>query len=121
MPTLPNGLTELNCTHNKIILLPILPNSLESLYCSDNKLSFLPKFRDSLTYKYYSNNPVDAYIRYKCVNNLTIYHKENEIFASKLVKWYLDCRENPSFKFCRDRLNREYDALMEDDTGGIMN
>jgi len=102
-------------------VLPILPNSLIDLMCYENLLNILPVLPDGLISKCYYNNPVDTYINDKCANNLTIYHKENEIFASKLVKWYLDCRENPSFKFCRDRLNREYDALMEDDTGGIMN
>ena len=142
LPTLPNSLRHLYCHHNKIILLPTLPNSLQKLYCCynnnltllptlpnslevfncySNLLLFLPIFPKSLTNKKYRNNPVFTYIKENCANNLAIYHRINEIFSNKLVGWYLDCRENPTFKFCRTRLNKEYDALMEEDVdGGIM-
>ena len=83
-------------------------------------MTFLPKFSDSLKFKNHDDNPVALYIRDKCDNNLEIYHRENEIFAVKLVNWYLDCRENPIYKFCRTRLNKDYEALMEEDVGGIM-
>ena len=63
---------------------------------------------------------MNTYIREKCGGNLDIYHKINEQFAKKLVNWYLDCRENPKYKFCRDRLNREYNTLMDEDIDGIM-
>ena len=120
LPTLTNSLITLNCSHNKIILLPTLPNSLDYLNCDNNLLAFLPKFRGNLKFKYYVSNPVVEYIEDKCDDNLKIYHRINEIFSLKLVRWYLDCRENPVYKFCRDRLNKEYDALIEEDTGGIM-
>jgi len=32
----------------------------------------------------------------------------------------LDCRENPMYKFCRTRLDREYDDMMDEDIEGIM-
>ena len=117
---LPKSLTYLVCSQNKLKVLPELPLSLEYLYCWGNLLSFLPILPKSLKYKDYSGNPVDTYIREKCGNNLTIYHRECEQFATKLVNWYLDCRENPKFKFCRARLNRDYDALLKEDMGGLM-
>jgi len=120
VPTLPLRLTHLYCSNNKLTVLPTLPNSVSSLYCSNNLLAFLPKFRGNLKFKYYVSNPVVEYIEDKCDDNLKIYHRINEIFSLKLVRWYLDCRENPVYKFCRDRLNKEYDALIEEDTGGIM-
>jgi len=83
-------------------------------------LEFIPKFRDSLRYKCYVGNPANTYIKEKCCSDLSIYHRVNEIFANKLVRWYLDCRENPIFKFCRTLLNKEYDALMVEDVGGII-
>ena len=89
--------------------------------CWNNPAFILPSaLPNSLKYLDYSKNPVDTYLRDKCDNNLEIYHRENEIFAFKLVNWYLDCRENPKFKFCRTRLNRDYDALMEEDINGII-
>ena len=117
---LPNSLTHLHCSINLLILIPTLPNRLRYLDCEQNLLMFLPKFPDSLTYKCYNYNPVDTYIKDKYDGNLDIYHRENEIYAGKLVRWYLDCRENPIFKFCRTRLDREYDALIEEDSSGIM-
>jgi hypothetical protein len=63
---------------------------------------------------------LDIYIKENYGCNIDIYHRENEIFATKLVRWYLNCRENPEFKFCRDKLNREYDAMFEKDIYGIM-
>ena len=120
LPALSNSLTLLDCNHNKLTVLPTLPDCLNYLDCQDNLLQLLPSLPNSLTYTKYHNNPVAVYIKEKCGNNLKIYYRENEIFAFKLVKWYLDCRENPVYKFCRTRLNREYDALMEEDTGGIM-
>ena len=120
LPTLPNSLIHLNCAQNRLTVLPILPNSLIDLMCYDNLLNIIPVLPKSLSIYYY-NNPVNTYIRDKCDNNLEIYHRINEIFALKLVRWYLDCRENPIFKFCRDRINKEYDVLMEEDiNGGIM-
>ena len=117
LPNLPDMLECLYCSNNNLILLPNLPNSLTYLDCSNNFLAFLPKLHGSI---YYNDNPVRKYIKDICANKLDIYHRENNIFATKLVRWYLNCRENPKFKFCRTRLNREYDALMDDDVGGIM-
>jgi Leucine-rich repeat (LRR) protein len=120
LPTLPQNLEYFDCSSNLLKLLPTLPNSLTHLYCNNIFLAFLPKFRDSLEHKFYYDNPVAWYIRDKCDNNLDVYHRVNEIFATKLVKWYLNCRENPIFKFCRRRLDRDYDALMDEDSCGIM-
>ena len=119
LPSLPNSLQILGCAHNLLTVLPTLPNSLTLLQCSYNKLAILSIIKDSLEYNYYDNNPVHKYIKDTYGGNLDIYCKVNEKFANKLVRWYLDCRENPIYKFCRARLNREYDALMEGYTGGL--
>lgn len=120
LQTLPNSLTLLDCNHNKLTVLPTLPDCLNYLDCQDNLLQLLPTLPNSLTYTKFHNNPVAVYIKEKCDNNLKIYYRENEIFATKLVRWYLDCRENPEYLFCRTRLDREYNALMEEDMDGIM-
>ena len=120
LPTLPNSLEYLGCWNNELHSLPTLPNGLTILDCKNNLLSFLPVLPDSLEDVKYHKNPVRKYIKEKCGSSLDIYHRVNEIFANKVVRWYLDCRENPKFKFCRTRLNKQYDALMEEDTGGIM-
>jgi len=120
LQNLPKGLTHLICSDNLLFILPNLPNCLTHLNCYKNNLTFLPVLPKSLIIEYYHNNPVALYINDNCGGDMDIYHRENEIFANKLVMWYLDCRENSVYKFCRTRLNKEYDALREEDTGGIM-
>ena len=120
LPTLPNELIRLYCHYNNLTFLPSLPNSLITLDCYNNRLTFIPKAVDRLEFKEYHNNPVNTYILDKCGGDIDVYHRENEIFSLKLVNWYLDCRENPKFKFCRDRINKDYDALMEEDINGII-
>ena len=120
LPTLSSLLTHLYCEKNKLTVLPGIPQSLKRLYCNNNLVTFLPVLPKKLEFKSYNNNPVNTYIREKCGGDLEIYYYDTEIYATKLVRWYLNCRENPKFKFCRDRLNKEYDALMNEDTDGIM-
>jgi len=120
LPIIPDSLVYIYCYNNLLSTLPKLPNDLIEILCYNNLLPFLPKFPNSLINKDYSNTPVYTYIRQKCGGDIDIYHRVNEIFATKLVRWYLDCRENPHYKFCRTRLDKEYDDLMDEDIGGIM-
>ena len=122
LPKLPNSLKYLNCYTNLLTVLPTLPISLKYLNCQDNLLAVLPKFKDNLNLKskFYNDTPVNTYIRDKCHNNLEIYYRENKIFALKLANWFYDCKWNPKFKFCRDRLNKEYDDLFKEEVVGIM-
>jgi hypothetical protein len=32
-------------------------------------------------------------------------------FANKISEWFLECKYNPKYKYCKDRLNDEYDIL----------
>jgi hypothetical protein len=115
IPKLATNVTELWCFNNNIKILPsFLPNSLTEIYCNNNNLQILPPCLETFKFIDYSNNPVCMYIREKCGGNLEIYYRENQIFATKLVRWYLDCRENPVYKYCRDRLNKKFDMLLDD-------
>jgi len=31
-----------------------------------------------------------------------------------ISEWFMDCKYNPKYKFCRKRLNKEFDELYED-------
>jgi len=119
LPPLPMGLTELWCFNNNLTLLPALPTTLIEAYCNHNRLQLIPIFLDSL-FLDYSMNPVYNYIKKKCGGNTIIYHRENKVFACKLAAWFLECRENPAYKYCRDRLNREYDELKKDKDNTIL-
>lgn len=58
IPSLPNSLTEINCSGNHLTSLPNLPNSLQHLDCSNNNLSSLPQLSNSLTHLYCSGNQI---------------------------------------------------------------
>ena len=36
-----------------------------------------------------------------------------KIYVSKLSNWFLECKYNPKYKYCRDRVNSEYDELIK--------
>ena len=131
LPVLPKCLESLTCWSNQLTKLPILPDSLESLYCSSNKLTllptlpsgiidvdcsinlltFLPNGLRNINVKY-DNNPIYTYINEKCNGSIDIYHNENKVFANKIASWFLECKYNPHYKYCRDRVNSEYDTLL---------
>ena len=119
LPNLPKGLTELWCFNNKLTFLQPFPTTLIEAYCNNNRLQLVPVFLDSLVIDY-SGNPVYNYIQNKCGGYIDMYHDENKIFANKISGWFLECRENPIYKYCRDRLNREYDELKEDKDNTIL-
>lgn len=132
---LPNTLILLNCSGNNIRKLENLPNKLEKLICSENKLTRLVDLPDSLRvlrcannllkiidmkvldkwngFINYDNNPLVKIIREnigskKKYNKYYLKYKES---AKIIEDWYLECKYNPSYKYCRDRLNKEYDNL----------
>jgi len=111
LPELPNSLEKLSCFYNQLTILPELPTNLEELGCGSNRLTFLPKLPNSLNDFYYDNNPVYYYIHDKFGGNMELYYKENKIFANKIGEWFLECKYNPEYKYCRDRVDKEYDKL----------
>ncbi len=56
--SIPNNLTELDCSINKLTSLPELPNNLVNLYCEDNQLTTLPKLPNTLKYLSCDNNNI---------------------------------------------------------------
>ena len=113
LPKLPNSLHYLSCNNNQLAALPILPDSLKEVICSYNNLKYLPTFMRNSTNKIfeYYDNPVYHYIINECDGNLRIYNI-HKIFANKLSVWFLECKYNPLYKYCRDRVNNEYDSLI---------
>jgi Leucine-rich repeat (LRR) protein len=111
LPILPDGLKKLYCSYNKLTVIPILPDSLELLWCHSNRLTSLPKLPESLHYINYRNNPVYDHIKKFYNNDIELYHKINKIFVNKIASWFLECKYNPGYKYCRDRVNKEYDNL----------
>ena len=112
---LPNSLKKLWCGNNNLSVLPELPNSLTELWCYNNNLSSLPKLPNSLNYFSYNTNPIFIYIKKYFEGDREKYF-EYEInmkkkFTNKIEIWFLDCKYNPKYKYCRKRLMKEYNEL----------
>jgi Leucine-rich repeat (LRR) protein len=115
LPELPNLLKFLNCRNNKFSYLPELPNSLQYFICSNNNLSSLPKIPNSAYIFNYDNNPIHFHIKKYFYNNTKKYfdhqRQMRRIFVNKIGNWYLDCKYNPKYLYCRNRLMKEYKEL----------
>ena len=118
MPELPNSLLYLYCYNNNLSSLPELPNSLTELMCFNNNLSSLPELPNSLRVMFYDNNPIYYYILEFFDNHINKYfeHQYNMKgkFVNKIGNWYLDCKYNPKYLYCRKRLIEEYEELYDD-------
>ena len=107
LPTLPQNLTKLYCFHNQLISLPTLPQNLTKLYCSYNKLTLLPTLPQKLKSLGYVNNPI-----YKIVNNDSLIKIKQNIqllnnfrhlyyclkFKKQLRKWLWENVREPNIK-----------------------
>jgi len=61
---------------------------------------------------YYNNNPIYEYIKTYFNGNEKKYIEYEKAmkrqFANKLGDWFLDCKYNPKYLYCRKRLMKEY-------------
>ena len=115
LPELPNSLIELLCDSNSLSSLPKLPNSLTKLSCWYNNLSSLPELPNSLYFIFYDYNPtyehILDYFDEKTKKYFEYQKKTKKIFINKISNWFLDCKYNPKYLYCRQKLMKEYDEL----------
>jgi len=134
LPKLPNSIHELWCSNNNLSRLPELPNSLTKLCCSNNNIYRLPEFPKSLTYcwcdgnslsslpelpnssiLHYHNTPIylhiENYFDGKTKNYFEYNMKMERVFVNKIENWFLDCKYNPKYLYCKKRLMKEYEEL----------
>ena len=88
-------------------------NDIIYINCNNNNLSSLPELPNSITFINYCHNPIYIYI-YKYFNDNYIEYNEyqkkmKKVFAIKIGDWFLECRYNPKYKYCRKRLMKEYE------------
>jgi hypothetical protein len=60
-----------------------------------------------------SNNILDKIFWYKAENNLHLKIKKK---CNMIGEWFLECKYNPKYKYCKDRLIKEYEELYGDDS-----
>jgi hypothetical protein len=70
---------------------------------------------NSLRDLYYHENPIHNFIKQKFDDDWKKYNKwqiqYRKKFANKIGNWFLECKYNPQYKYCQNRLNHEYDQL----------
>ena len=111
-----NDIKYIDCYNNNLTSLPDnLPNSLERLWCYNNNLTNLPdNLPNSLKVLYCDNNPIYNFIQKYHNKNWKEYIQWKNKYKSPsniIGKWFLECKYNPKYKYCKDRLNEEYDSL----------
>lgn len=141
LPELPPKLESLNCNHNKITHIQFrLPKTLKRLECNNNIITKLPHIHEGLTYidcsdnniqelsfevnrllindKHifsYKYNPVYGFIAFNFNFSITKYFKWKIKYMKRFVRriedWFLDCKYNPKYKYCRERLEEDYKKL----------
>ena len=85
------------------------------MYCQYNIISNLPELPNSLSSCYYECNPIYEYIKQYFDGETKNYIEHNKnmrrIFANKISNWFLECKYNPKYLYCRQKLMKEYDEL----------
>jgi len=105
LDNLPPNLIYLSCSDNQITSLDNLPHNLEYIYCNNNQITSLDNIPTNLIYINCYNNPIHHLIktyfdddfkkysiwRKKCLKN----------FIFKIEDWFLECKYNPKYKYCK--------------------
>jgi len=113
IPVMPLSLRILECSNNSITNILHIPENMKYMYINSNFLTDLPYLPDQLHYLDFNNNPIKLFIDNYFDGSKILYlewkQKNETIFANKLGNWFLECKYNPKYKYCRDRVNSEYD------------
>ena len=90
-------------------------DEIEHIDCYSNNLDNLPELPNSLINIQHFCNPICIYINTYFDGDTKKYfehHKKTKKqFINKIENWFLDCKYNPKYKYCRKRLMKEYDDL----------
>ena len=127
---IPNSLIKLECYSNNITKLPISINKCLKLFrdvipWSNHVKPILLDNEVIIGNRYYFYNPELYGLRFNCRENpvhikINKYYGENTwsyimyMNAVKVISdWFLECKYNPKYKYCRDRLENEFKKIYE--------
>lgn len=139
LPNVPDSLIYMNCSYNQLTSVPKLSSKLEICVCISNKIRDFPsQIPQSLRELNMSNNrltDLHKSIIYSKINKLQIYnnpiclkimklHSYNNYMnmtkiknfiqkraVDKIGDWYLEIKYNPKYKYCQNRLQKEFEEL----------
>ena len=111
-----NDIKYIDCSDNDLTSFPDnLPNSIEYLYCENVNLTSLPdNLPNSLKELRCYYNPIYNFIQKyhnKDWKEYIIWKTQYKVPSNIIGSWFLDCKYNPRYKYCKDRLDKEYDSL----------
>lgn len=115
LPELPDTLYTLVCDCNKLTEFPVVPIGVQTLHCSYNNikvLPYIPKFvrlYEEGGMKF-NDNPFCDFIVKRYDGNMNKYMKEKKAIDT-ISDWFMNCKYNPRFKYCRKRLQTEFSEL----------
>lgn len=129
LPKLPKSLIFMDCSNNKIRILPELSDKLMNSYSGyrtvlwtyNNILEEIPRPYDLHFYEYilsYTlpknllgqlNGPIRRKIITEYNSDIIAYVRDNlKNKANNIGEWFLDCKYNPKYAYCRRKLKRDY-------------
>lgn len=143
LPKMPDTLKTLICYHNrKLHNIPPLPDGVQIFDMSNCMLNHVPNIPKKILLMYTSHDIVsidEINLHSKLCNNiygeiykfspyeklLKLSDKKDDIeqlediikqwYAVKIISdWFLECKYNPKYKYCKDRLQNEFDDLYDE-------
>lgn len=117
---LPSSILSIHLNHTKIFELPLNINMKE---CLDKNVQLNDK--PTINYIY---TPIDKFIesiftaerdsKFETTQKyLTWRNNMYTKFANKIGDWFLECKYNPKYKYCKDRLNKEFNESFSKSVG----
>jgi hypothetical protein len=117
-----NNIAYMDCKNNKLEKLPIKSNFTNKIIyfnvCNNNMKnipSYYYLYMNKTFYIKLSDNPIENTIKNEFYNNTNMYllfkldNDRNQI--KKIENWFLECKYNPKYKYCRDWLLETYNNL----------
>ena len=96
--------------------LPYLPYKIKYFDCINNNITDLPDLPEDLQSITFNENPIYDFINEYFEGSQRLYfewkNSYKKIYSAKLGNWFLECKYNPKYKYCRDRVDAEYDELV---------
>lgn len=118
LPDIPLGVKYLSCKHNKLKKIPKLPEGIEEFYCKNNYINSINKSILNVIFLNYAVNPIYDIITKYFNGNIKRYLEFIDIskkkYANKIGEWFLNCKYDPKYKYCRNRLLNEYNQLIDE-------
>ena len=120
IPKLPNSMQYISVACNKI---KALPENIEAIYFEacfgHNQINDIPYDLDlSINYHLYGNPIGRKIYRYfgGCMDDYMDFKKKMlTLYANKIGEWFLKCKYDPQYKYCRNQVMKQYTEIFKEE------